>query len=84
MNGAVGAFRQSFAQYLLRSGWTYGDDDHFAAILFLLAQGFFQRVGVGLIHFIRNVFANPGALRIQLERSILLRNLLDANQNFHE
>ena len=84
MNGAVGAFRQSFAQYLLRAGRTDGDDDYFAAILFFLAQGFFQRIGVGLIHFIRDVFANPGARLIQLERGILLRDLLDANQDFHE
>ena len=52
------------------------------AVLFLLAQRFFERVGVGLVHFVGNVFADPGGGFVELERCILLRHLLHANQDF--
>jgi hypothetical protein len=53
-------------------------------MLFLLPQGFFQRVGVRLVDLIGDVFANPGAGVVQLERRIFLRYLLDAHEYFHK
>ena len=81
MNSTVGAFCQGFPENLLGACRTCGNYDHFAAVLFLLAQGFFQRVSVGFVHFVRDVFTNPGAALIELKRRILLRDLLHADQN---
>ena len=70
-------------RYLLCPRRPGGDDHHLAAVLFLLPQSLFQRVRVRLIHFIGHVLTNPRARFIQLERRILLRNLLNTNQYFH-
>ena len=61
VNGAVSAFGQGFAQNLLGARRTGGDDHNFAAVLLALAQCLFQSVGIGFVHFIRNVVANPRA-----------------------
>ena len=84
MDGAVRALRQGFAQNLLGARGTGGDDDHFSAVLFFLAQRFFEREGVRFIDFVRNIFADPGAGLVQLERRIFLRHLLHADQNLHQ
>ncbi len=81
MDGAVGALGQGFAQYLLGACRTGRDDDHFSAVLFFLTQRLFEREGVRLIHFVGNVFADPGAGLVQFERRIFLRHLLHADQN---
>src|SRR2546430_254227 len=83
MNGAIGAFGQGFAQYLLRSLRTGGDYDYFPAVLFLLAQSLFERKSIRLVHFVRNIFTNPGPRLVQLQRRIFLQNLLHANQDLH-
>ena len=83
MDGAVGALGQRLAQNLLRARRAAGDDHDLAAVLFLLAQRLFQRVGVGLVHFVGNVVANPRAALVQLERRVLLRDLLHADQDLH-
>ena len=67
----------------MRTGWPGGDYNYFAAILFFLPQRLFESVGVRLIHLVRNIFSNPGRARVEFERSILLRNLLHADQDFH-
>ena len=59
--------------------------DHFAAVLFLQAQRFFERVAVGLVRFEADVgFADPGAAIANGERSIFGGNLLDADADFQE
>src|SRR5439155_15949759 len=83
MDSPVRAFGQSFPQNLLRSLGTGRDNDYFPAVLLFLAQSFFQRVSIWLVHFVRNIFTNPGAGLVQLERRIFLRNLLHANQDLH-
>src|SRR5437899_5306630 len=83
MNGAVSALGESFAQNLLRASWPRGDYHHLAAVLFLLTQRLFERISVRLIDFVRDVFSDPGAALIQLERRVLLRHLLHADQNLH-
>ncbi len=61
MDGTISALCQRLAQHLLRPGRTGGNDHHFATVLLLLAESFFERVSVRLVHFVRNIFANPGA-----------------------
>ena len=84
MNGAVGSLGQRLAQHLLRARRAAGDDHHLATVLFFLAQRLFQGVGVGLIHFVGNIFANPRAALVQLERRVFLRDLLHADQDLHQ
>src|SRR5258708_4902812 len=84
MNRAVGALGQSFAQHLLRARRPGGNHHDFATVLFLLAQRFFERISVGLVDFIGDVFANPRAAFVQFQRGVLLRDLLHADQNFHK
>ena len=82
VDGAVRALGQGFAQHLLRTRRAGSDDHHFSSMFFSLAQRFFEGESVGLVHFIRDVFADPGRSLVQLERCILLRHLLHANQDF--
>ena len=84
VNGAIGALGQRFAQDLAGARRAGGNHHYFAGVLFLLPQRFFQRVRVGLIDLVGNVFADPGARLVQFEGRIFLRNLLHANQDFHE
>ncbi len=81
MNGTVRALGQRLAKHLLRPRRPGGNGDHFPAMLFFLPQSFFERKRVRLIHFVRNILTNPSPRLIQLERRILLRNLLHAHQN---
>ena len=81
MNGAIGALGQSLPQDLLGAGGAGGDYDNVSAVFLLLPQRLFQRKGVGLIDFVGNVFANPGAGFVELQRRIFLRHLFHADQN---
>ncbi len=83
MDGAIRALGQGFAQNLLGARRTGCNDHHFAAVLLFLAQRFFEREGVRLVDFVGNVFADPGAGLVQLERRIFLRHLFHADQNLH-
>ena len=58
-------------------------DDYFPAFLFFLAESFFQRVGIRLVYFVRDVLADPGARLVELERGVLLRDLLHADKDLH-
>ena len=60
------------------------DYDDFSAMLLFLAQRFFERVGVGLVDLVGNVLANPGAALVELQGSVLLRDLLHADQDLHK
>ena len=60
MDAAVGAFCQGFLNGLLDALRTHGEGDDFAAVFFFEAEGFFQSVTVGLVHFEANVgFLDP-------------------------
>src|SRR5258708_27847029 len=50
-------------------------------MLLFLAQSLFERERVRLIHFVRDIFPNPGAALVQFKRRIFLWHLLHANQN---
>ncbi len=80
MDGAIRPFRQGFAQHLLGARGAGGNDHNLAAVLFFLTQRFFEGEGVGLIDFIRHVFADPGAGLVQFEWRILLRHLFHADE----
>ncbi len=84
VDGAIRALGQRLAQHLLGARRAARDHDYFSLMLFPLAQGFFERVGIGLIDFIGNIFADPGTGFVQLERRIFLRDLLHTDQNFQE
>ena len=84
MNRPIRALGQRLAQHLLRPRRTARDHDDLALVLLPLAQRLFQRVGIRLVHFVRNIFADPRAAFVQLERRIFLRHLLHANQDFQE
>ena len=84
MNRAIRALGQRLAQHLLRPRRAAGDHDDFAFVLFPLPQRLFQRERVRLVHFVRNIFANPRAAFVELERRIFLRHLLHANQDFQD
>ena len=60
VDGAVGAFGQRFPQDLTGASRAGGDHDHFAGMLFFLAQGLFESVGVGFIDLVGKIFADPG------------------------
>ena len=83
VDGAVRALSEPLAQHLLRARGTAGDNHDLASVLLLLAQGLFQRVGIRLVDFVGNVLANPCSALVQLQRSVLLRDLLHAHQDFH-
>ena len=85
VNAAVGALGESFLDGLLGALRTHRNRDDFAAVLFLQAQRFFERVGIRLVGFKSDVgFANPRAAIDNRERRIFGGNLLDANADFHE
>src|SRR5947209_9439546 len=84
MNGTVSALGQRLAEYLGGTGRSRRDYNHFAPVLFFLTQGFFERVRIGLIDLVGNVLPNPGAALVEFERSVLLRDLLHADQDFHK
>ena len=84
MNRAIRALGQRLAQHLLRPRRTAGDDDDFALVLFPLPQRLFEGVGVRLVDFVRDVFADPRAAFVELQRRVFLRHLLHANQNLQE
>jgi hypothetical protein len=81
MDSAIRSLGQGFAQDLLRTRRAGGDYHHLAAMLFFLAQGFLESIGVGLINLVGDVFANPRTTLIKLQWGILLRDLLDADQD---
>ena len=81
MNGAIGAFGQAFAENLLGAARARGDYNHLPAMLFLLPQRLFQRVGIRLVDLVGNVLVNPCTGLVQLQRRVFLRNLLHADQD---
>ena len=62
MDAAFGALGQRFLDGLLRALRPHRNGHHFAAVLFLQAQRFFEREAVRLVRFKSDVgFANPCA-----------------------
>ena len=81
---AIGALGEGLTQNLGGTGRASGDHNHFSAVFFFLPQGLLKGVGVGLIDLVGDVFPNPGAGFIELEGRVLLRDLLHADQDFHQ
>ena len=84
MDGAIGALGQAFAQHLLRARRAGGDYNDFPSMFLFLPQGLFEGVRVRLIDLVRNIFPNPGASLVELERRIFLRHLLHADQDVQD
>jgi hypothetical protein len=68
---------------LSRTGRPGSQDYDLSAVLFFLAKGFFEGVGVGFVDFVGNVFADPSAGFVEFQRRIFLGDLLHANEDFH-
>ena len=84
MQRAVGALGQSFLDGLLGARRSERGEHHFAAVLFLQAQAFFEREDIRLVDFKTEVgFLHPGAGRVQPQHGVTGGNLLDANDDFH-
>ena len=80
VDAAVGALGQRFLDGLLGALRAHGERHDLAAVLFLQAQGFFEREAVRLVHLEADVgFANPQAVIGDAQRRILGGNLLDAD-----
>ena len=83
MDAAVGAFGQRFLDGLLDAFGAHAEGDHFSAVFFFQAEGFFKGVAVRLVHFEADVrFLDP--VSGDGERGIFGRNLLDADDDIHE
>ena len=67
--------------------WAGGEDDDFAVgagLLFEL-QGFFEGVGVGLVHGVLDVgFFNPFAGGVDADWGVAVGNLFDGYDDFHD
>ena len=84
VDGAVGAFGQRFADGLRGARRAGAEGDHFAAVLLLELQGFFQGVGVRLVDLVGEIgFLDPLAGGGDAQLRIARGNLLDGNDNFH-
>ena len=83
VNGAIGTLGEGLAQDLLCASRAGGDDDNFTAVLFFLAECFLEGVGVGLVHLVGDILADPGTGLVEFERCVFLRHLLHADQDFH-
>ena len=84
MNGAVGALGQRFAKNGLGSRGSRSQHDDFAAVFLFLTEGLLECVGVGLVDFVGDVFADPGSGFVEFEGRVFLRDLLDTDEDFHD
>ncbi len=82
VNGAIGAFGQGFLDGLLHALGTHGKGDDFAAVFFFQAEGFFESVAIGLIHFETDVgFLDP--VSGNGEWGVFCGDLFDADDDVH-
>ena len=83
MDSAVRALGQRFLDGLLHALGAHGKRDHFAAMFFLQAQSFFERVTIRLVHLESDIgFLDP--VSGDGERRVFGGNLLDTHDNFHD
>ncbi len=84
MQRPIGAFGERLA-YGLRSARGPGAQrHHFAAALLLKLQGFFERVGVGLVDLEAEIgFLNPAAAGVHSQLRVADRYLLYADDYLH-
>ena len=84
VNAAVRTLGEGFLDGLLGALGAHGNGDDFAAVLFLQAQGFFERKAVGLVGFKADVgLSNPRAFADDRKRRVFRGDLLHANSDFH-
>ena len=84
VDGAVGALGQGFADGGADALGAGADHDDFAAVFLLELEGFFQGVGVRLVHGVLEVgLLNPFARVVDADLRIALGDLLDGYDDFH-
>ena len=84
VNGAIGALGQRFANGLRGARGSGAQRDHFAAVLFLQLQRFFERVSIGLVDLEgKIVLLNPTAAGVDAELRVARGDLLDGDEDFH-
>ena len=82
VDAAVGAFGEGFFDGLFHAFGTHGEGDDFAAVFFFEAEGFFEGVAVGLVHFEADVgFFDP--VSGDGEWSVFGGDLFDADDDVH-
>jgi len=82
VDGAVGALGESFLDGLLDAFRAHREDDDFPAVLFLEAEGFFEGVAVGFVHFKADVgFLDP--VSGDGQRGVFCGDLFDADEDVH-
>ena len=84
VDAAIGALGQRFLDGLLHALRAHGNGDHFAAVLFLQAQGFLERVSCpARSSQSRCRFRGSSRRSVMAQRSVLGGHLLDANDDLH-
>ena len=84
LDRAVGSFGEGFADGGSGALGASGEDYDFAAVFLFELEGFFEGVGIGLVHGELDVrlfdrFAGAGDANL----GIAIRNLFDADDDFH-
>jgi hypothetical protein len=84
VDGAVGAFGEGFADGFAGALGAGAQDDDFTAMGFLELKGFFEGVGVGLVHGELDVLeVDPFARGVDAYAGIAFGDLLDCYNDFH-
>ena len=84
VNGAVGALGEGFANGGSDALGAGAEHDDFAAVLLFELEGFFEGVGVGLVHGELKVgFFDPFAGGVDADLRIALGDLFDGYDDFH-
>ena len=84
VDGAVGAARERFADYLRDARRPRRAHHHFAAVLLLQPQRLFERIRVRLVHLEAGVgFTNPRFVVVEARLPFARRDLFDANGDLH-
>ena len=84
VDGAIGAARQRFAQRLGTRAGPAEQTMTSPAVLLLEAQGFFERVGVGLVQLEAGVpIANPRPRLVDAHRPLARDDLLETDGDLH-
>ncbi len=85
VNGAVCALGESFADGGPDALGAGCENDDFAAVLFLELQGFFEGVGVGLVHGVLEIgLVDPFAGGVDADLGVAVGDLFDGYDDFHD
>ena len=82
---AIRAARERLANHLLHARGPGRADHDLAAVLLAEPQALFERVGVGLVHLVRDVLlADPRLVVVQTRLPLARGHLFDTDGNLHK